>query len=135
MPLFFTQNSRVYRLYSRYLWFYMFTIPPAPLSYICSNFTVNIVKTMKCGMGGISIWVRLFCWKLSFGIVLKLSLCVNGSATPFRDNKKAWENVNLRGHLTPTQSHRNRHKYRYKTILIYFHTVKIKGFKTAKFKP
>ena len=33
-------------------------------------------------------------------------------------DQKALDNVNSRGYLTPTQSHRNRHKYRYKTIII-----------------
>ena len=72
---------------------------------------------------------------LLFGIVSKLSLCVNTSATPFRDKKKDKTNVNIGGHTTPTQSRRNRHRNRYKNILMYFHTLKTKGFKTANFEP
>ena len=70
-----------------------------------------------------------------FGEALFLTKRVDRSATPFRDNKKALQNVNSRGHLTLTQSHKTRHKYRYKTNLIYFHILKIKGFKIAKFEP
>lgn len=68
-------------------------------------------------------------------MMLKITLCVSGTDMQFTGYISGFANVNIGGHLTPTQSHRNRHKYRYKTNLIYFHILKIKGFKTAKFEP
>ena len=54
---------------------------------------------------------------LWFGNGRFLTWCVSRSAMSLYEDKKALRNVNIRGYITPTQSHRNRRKYRYKTIL------------------